>query len=370
MRTIYPMMPKAVDELPVGSDWSYEIKYDGYRALAVKDARGVRLLSRTQHDLTRHFPRIAGDLARLSARQVVLDGELVALDAQGRPSFQALQSWHRRLREGNGFALAYYVFDLLELDGESWMSRPLSERRRRLVPLVRGDTLLRSRPLPGRPAVIERQIRAFGLEGIVAKRRQSRYRPGERSRDWVKVRFSPRDSFVVGGYKPNGNTFDALLVGQYQEGELRYAGEVRAGFTDESRTALLDAIAHDQTNGRGLPVVQATRRRTREGDRQRRVFQMPGLRSRVVLATAQAHACAFVNLPHHRPYRRHHPFDHRIGPEDMTGIRWVRPTVVIEVSYLEWTRHGLLRDGRFLGVREDTAVHTVARETVTRQEVL
>ena len=93
------------------------------------------------------------------------------------------------------------------------MARPLAERRRRLVPVVRGDTLLRSGPLPGRPADIEQRIRAFGLEGIVAKGRMSTYPPGERSRDWVKVRFSPRQEFVVGGYRPNATSFDSLLVG-------------------------------------------------------------------------------------------------------------------------------------------------------------
>lgn len=320
MRTIEPMLPSAVDSLPIGREWSYEVKWDGYRALAVKDDRGVRLLSRTQHDLSKNFPRIVGDISRLSAAQLVLDGELVALDAEGRPSFQGLQSWHRRLREGKGFALAYYVFDLLELNGDSWMERPLSERRRRLVPLVRGDTLLRSRSLPGLPADIEQQIRAFGLEGIVAKRHTSRYQAGHRSRDWLKVRFSPRQEFVIGGYRPKGTAFESLLVGYYHEGEFRFAGEVRAGFTKQSRAALAKRLR--------LPLV----------------------------------ACPFVNLPHHRPDRSRHPWDQRIGEADMRAIRWVPPAVVIEVAYLGWTRHELLRDGQFLGIREDKAAHAVRRE--------
>src|SRR4029079_17765300 len=98
MRTINPMLARAVDTLPVGREWTYEVKWDGYRALAVKDGRSVRLLSRTQTDLTTHFPRVAGDVGRLSPDQLVLDGELVALDAKGRPSFQGLQEWYRFIR--------------------------------------------------------------------------------------------------------------------------------------------------------------------------------------------------------------------------------------------------------------------------------
>ena len=320
MRTIRPMLPKAVASLPVGDDWTYEVKWDGYRALAVKDQRGVRLLSRTQTDLTKQFSSIAADVARLPAERVVLDGELVALDGKGRPSFTALQDWYRCIRDGQRFALAYYVFDLLELNGESWMSRPLAERRRRLGPLVRGDTLLVSGPLPGRPADIEQRIRSFGLEGIVAKRRRSAYHPGERSRDWLKVRFSPRQEFVVGGYRLDGGVLDSLLVGYYAAGEFRYAGQIREGLTTRNRGAL--------------------------GQR---------LRLRSV-------ACPFVDLPHNLPYRQRHPWDHRVTPADMPSCRWVPPALVIEVAFLGWTRHDLLRQGQFLGMRHDKAAHAVERE--------
>lgn len=320
MRTIIPMQPKAATVLPVGDQWSYEVKWDGYRALAVKDSRGVRLLSRTQADLTRQFPRIAGDVARLSTSQVVLDGELVALDEKGRPSFAALQDWYRRIRSGPRFALAYYVFDLLELDGKSLMDRPLAERRRRLGTLVRGDTLLLSAPLPGKPADIEQHIRSFGLEGIVAKRKKSFYVPGGRSQDWQKVRFSPRQEFVVGGYRLNGNVLDALLVGYYSEGELRYAGEVREGFTKHSRAALSQRLR------------------------------------------MQSVVCPFVDLPHHIPYRDRHPWDRRLTRTEMAACRWVPPSEVIEVAHLGWTRHNLLRQGRFLGIREDKPATVVRHD--------
>lgn len=323
MRTINPMMPKAVEKLPTGSEWSYELKFDGYRALAVKNGRTVRLLSRTQTDLTQHFQRIAADVARLPSEQLVLDGELVALDAEGRPTFQGLQAWYRHMREGRRLALAYYVFDLLELDGESWMSRPLAARRRRLASLIRGETLLRSVPLPGRLPAIEQRIRMFALEGLVAKRRTSRYQPGERSRDWLKWRPGHRQEFVVGGYRPNGVSFDALLVGYYQDGQLRYAGQVRAGFTAASRAVVWKRLSP---------------------------------------SSAKPRVCPFVDLPHHMPYQTRHPWDNRVTVADMLSLRWVSPSRVIEVAFLEWGRHGLLRDARFLGLREDKEPHAVGRE--------
>jgi bifunctional non-homologous end joining protein LigD len=327
VRTISPMQPKGVATLPVGRDWTYEVKWDGYRALAAKDGRSVRLLSRTQTDLTTHFSRVAGDVGRLSPKQLVLDGELVALDATGRPSFQGLQEWYRGIRDGpTRPALAYYAFDVLEINGENWMARPLHERRRRLASLIRGESsLLLSKALPGCPADIEQRIRKFKLEGIVAKRRASVYRPEERSPDWVKVRFSPRQEFVVGGYRANGTSFDSVLVGYYSEGELRYAGAVRAGFTKRSRSALMKRWA------------------------------------------IRSVSCPFVDLPHHSPtdsHRRRHPWDQRLTTEDMATYRCLPPSEVIEVAFLEWGRHGLLRDARFLGVRNDKIAHAVVREGV------
>lgn len=323
MRTYRVMMPRAVERLPTGPDWSYELKFDGYRAIAVKDARRVRLLSRTQTDLSKSFPTVMADLARLPSERIVLDGELVALDDQGRPTFQGLQAWYRHMREGRRLALAYYVFDLLELDGESWMGKPLATRRRRLASLIRGESLLRSVPLPGRLPAIEQRIRMFALEGLVAKRQTSRYQPGERSRDWLKWRPGCRQEFVVGGYRSNGDSFDSLLVGYYEDGQLRYAGQVRAGFTAASQAAVL---------------------------------------KRSSTSSPKARACPFVDLPHHMPSRTRHPWDQRVTAADMVAFRWVPPALVIEVAFLEWGRHGLLRDARFLGLRDDKAPHAVLRE--------
>lgn len=322
MRTYNVMLAKAVATLPTGDEWMYEVKWDGYRLVAVKDGPRVTLLSRTQTDLTRHFPQIATAVSRLAPSQLVLDGELVALDRTGRPSFTGLQEWHRRIRgPGSGLALAFFAFDLLELNRRPWMQTPLSLRRRRLAEVVAdASPILLSSPLPGRLVDIERTVRRMRLEGIVAKRRGSLYRPGERSTDWQKVRFDFRQEFVVGGYRPNGNGFESLLVGYYEGGEFRFAGQVREGFKKRTRAMLMDL-----------------------------------LRTRAV-------SCPFVNLPSYVPYRRRHPFDQRIGAAAMPSYRWVAPSVVCEVAFLGWTRHHLLRQGRFLGIRDDKVAHAVQRE--------
>jgi ATP-dependent DNA ligase len=165
-----PMLATSAPKLPIGDTWTYEVKWDGYRVLAVMDSARVRLVSRNQKDLTRDYPGVVAAVASLPAKHAVLDGELVAVDAHGRPSFQALQ--HRATTH---LTLAYYAFDLLELDGESWIRQPLAARRRRLAELVAGSTVLLSEPLPGTVADIERAIRRLGLEGVVAKRGTSVY---------------------------------------------------------------------------------------------------------------------------------------------------------------------------------------------------
>src|SRR5712664_2053955 len=178
-----PMLATLGTELPRGKDWTYEVKWDGYRALAVKGPNGAQLISRNQKNLTTDYPSVVKAVDALPIGNAVLDGEIVALDADGRPSFQALQ--HRRT---SALALVYYAFDLLELNGESLLGKPLEERRRRLkAPLAGGShsAVLLSEPLPGTPAHIEREIRNLRREGVAAKRWDSPYRPGERNDAWV-----------------------------------------------------------------------------------------------------------------------------------------------------------------------------------------
>jgi bifunctional non-homologous end joining protein LigD len=307
------MLATSAPELPRGDAWTYEVKWDGYRAIAVKSAGGVQLMSRNQKNLTNDYPTVARAIAALPVHETILDGEIVALDAEGHPSFQALQ--HRRT---SALTVVYYVFDLLELDGESLLRKPLDERRRRLKTVVRDSHVLLSDVLPGSPQHIEREIRKLRLEGVVAKRRDSVYRPGERTDAWVKVKFSPRQDFVVGGYRPSATNFDSVLVGYFEKRRFYFAGKVRAGFTPHMRAELMRRI----------------------GDR-------------------QVARCPFVNLPNSTG-KSH--WGEGITTEDMKALRWVKPTVVVEIGFVEWTAEALLRHSTFVGIRDDKRASDVHRE--------
>jgi bifunctional non-homologous end joining protein LigD len=310
------MLAQLADELPVGPVWTYEVKWDGYRAIAVKDGKRVELLSRNQKDLTRDYPGIAAAIATLRSPSVVLDGEIVALDAEGRPSFQALQH-----RSTSGLALVYVAFDVLAVSGASLLRRPLKERRAELRSLLAPPPagVLVSEPLPGSPTRIEAEIRRLGLEGVVAKRGDSPYLPGQRSDAWVKVKFSPQQEFVVGGYKPNASNFESLLVGYYgTDKKLRYAAKLRAGFTPHTKAEIFRRIA-DRPAGR----------------------------------------CAFADLPNSAGSSR---WGEGITEEDMAKLKWVKPELVVAVGFVEWTRDGLLRHPKFVGVRNDKKPRDVVRE--------
>jgi bifunctional non-homologous end joining protein LigD len=308
-----PMLATAATELPTGPGWSYEVKWDGYRALAVKDEVGTRLISRNDKDLTADYPEIVAALRSLPSKAFVLDGEIVALDDKGHPSFQALQ--HRRTQ---AHAVAYYAFDVLSVGGESVRSSPLDARRTRLKTLVKGSPILLSEPLPGSPKDIETQIRRMGLEGVVAKRRDSPYLPGERSHAWVKVKFSPQQEFVVGGYKPSDANFESILVGYFDHGKLHFAGKVRAGLTPHVKAEIF-----------------------------REIFDR------------QVRKCPFVNLPNSKGSSH---WGEGITEEDMTKLRWVKPQLVVQVSFVEWTADGLLRHSAFVGLRRDKNPRDVVRE--------
>src|SRR5262245_12112624 len=175
-KTVLTMMAVSANALPVGPDWTYEVKSDGYRAQAVKRGATVSLASRNLKNITRQFPSVAAAVSRLRVKDIVLDGEVVALDADGRPSFQALH--HAQL---DGVTLVYYVFDLLHLDGRDFLREPLDVRRAALRRVVDGSRVLLSDALPGTPQQITEAVRELGLEGIVAKRRKSLYATGRRS---------------------------------------------------------------------------------------------------------------------------------------------------------------------------------------------
>ena len=304
------MMATPAAALPVGDDWSYEVKWDGYRTLAVKDGPRVRLFSRNLKDVTGAYPSVVRTLQELKAPAAIVDGELVAIDEKGRPSFQAL---HHQAAH----VVVYYAFDLLLIGQRDLTRDPLDARRQQLAAAAAGTSVLVSDPLPGTPAQIERAVRELGLEGVVAKRRSSRYEAGRRSDKWLKVKFSRRQEFVVGGYKRANAGFDSVLVGYYEGRRLYYAGKVRAGFTAHSRGELMRRLA---------PL---------------------GRRS-----------CPFVNLPSTKSSH----WGEGVTAEDMAALKWVTPSVVVEVTFTEWTRDNNLRHAAYVGLREDKRAQEVRRE--------
>jgi bifunctional non-homologous end joining protein LigD len=286
------MLATLVHEVPAGPRWVFEEKYDGIRALAVRRRGTVRLYSRTLQELG--FADIARDVASLPGRDLVLDGEVVALDRQGVSRFQLLQ---RRGKER--ITLRYAVFDRLEEDGRSLLRVPLAERRaglERLLPERRGALFL-SRRLPRDGARAYRIAKEKGWEGIIAKDDRSLYEPGARSRAWLKVKVRKESEFVIGGYtSPAGARpyFGALLLGLYEGERLRYVGKVGTGFTHETLRTLAAQLAPLRTP---------------------------------------------------RP-----PFD---PPPRIGDATWVEPRLVAQVAFAEWTADGKLRQAAFLGLRTD-----------------
>lgn len=311
---IAPMMAKLTDKLPEGEQWEYEVKWDGYRALLLKSGERVRLLSRKDNDLTVTYPAIEAAGRKLRAETAILDGEIVALDPKGRPSFQALQ--HRSAHRN--YAIVFYAFDLLHVNGEDLAQLPLTERRKRLPSIVKGSGILVSEALSGTAEQVIEAVSLVGLEGIVAKRKDSRYQSGERSGAWVKLKLDKQQEFVIGGYRPGPNGIDALLVGYYEGRQLRFAGKVRAGFTPHLRRDVFESLKPLQTAD-----------------------------------------CPFVDLPNSKTSH----WGGGVTAEQMAEMTWVRPKLVAQIRFVEFTNDGHLRHAAFLGLRSDKRASEIRRET-------
>jgi bifunctional non-homologous end joining protein LigD len=311
---IKPMKATAVTELPAGSEWIYEVKWDGYRALAVKHGDEVRLLSLKEKNLTGDFPAVVEAVRGMSVDSALIDGEVVAIDKKGCPSFQALQN---RASSGRAWQIVYYAFDLLNLGGKSWIGKPLHERKAKLRELLSGTAVRYNAELSGSPAVIARTIQSAGLEGVIAKKRDSVYRGGTRVTSWLKFKIDKSQELVIGGYKPDAGSFQSILVGYYEGKKLIFAGKVRQGFNPASRARLL-----------------ATLRRY-PGDK-----------------------CPFANLP---TSRKSH-FSEGITAEEMEILCWLKPRLVAQISFTEWTDYGLLRHATFKGLRDDKGPRAIVRE--------
>jgi bifunctional non-homologous end joining protein LigD len=313
LRFVKPMAAQPVTHLPEGDEWVYEVKWDGFRALALKEGAQVRVLSRNNRSLAEDFPAVVAAVSGVPAESALIDGEIVALDADGRPSFQSLQ--HRK--SGPPATIVYYAFDLLQHEGEDLKPRPLAERKTQLARLLEGTAVRLSADLPGTAAEVIEAVRSLGLEGVVAKRRDAAYEPGERSPVWKKLRLAQAQEFVIGGYKPGLRHFESVLVGTYEQGKLIYAGKVRAGFNPRSRAAVAEAFARDAVD-----------------------------------------RCPFANLPESRSGR----WGEGITAKEMAELKWLRPRQVIQVEFVEWTRQGHLRHATFKGLRPDKRARDVVRE--------
>lgn len=289
MPFVPPMLAVKGDRVPVGSDWVHEVKWDGIRVIVGVEPAGVRAFARSGNERTRDFPQLAG-LAALG-HTMVLDGELAAPDELGRPSFGALQ---------RGGPARLYVFDLLSLDGRSLIALSWEQRRSELESLHLGDDAWLVPPTYDDGEMLLEATGAQGLEGIVSKLRSAPYRPGVRSRDWLKFPHRPRRSVVIGGWrgeKGSDARLGALLVGEPTPEGLVFRGRVGSGLAGRAGAALLPMLA-DLT-------------------------------------------------------RADSPFVTPMSRVDSFGTHWVEPVVVVDVESLGMTRDGRLRQPSYQGVRSD-----------------
>jgi bifunctional non-homologous end joining protein LigD len=317
--TIPPMMAVLRDTLPPDDGgWAYEMKWDGVRAIVHVDGGRPRVMSRNDNDMTAAYPELREMAESLGSLQAVLDGEIVALDRHGKPSFAALQprmhvtdaAQIRRLQKST--PVTFMAFDVLHLDGRSTLDLPYEDRRRLLESLELEGPSWRTPPAwySDGESVLAAAAEQ-GLEGIIAKRRDSPYRPGRRSDSWVKVKHLRTQEVVIGGWKPGsgrrGGVLGSLLLGIPGEGGLEYVGKVGTGFTDQALGELTLRLA--------------------------------------ALERADS------------------PFAGKVPAVEAREAHWVEPKIVGEVRFGEWTRDGRLRHPAWRGIRVDKSPAEVVRES-------
>jgi bifunctional non-homologous end joining protein LigD len=316
---VEPMQAKLVRSLPERGNWIYEIKFDGWRALALKGQGQTRLFSRNEKDFSSKFPEIVASIENIDARDMIIDGEIVALDEKGLSSFQLLQAFDIGQERPPIF---YYAFDLLQLNKKKLFNQPLIERKEMLKKLLGNSTgIIRySASLGSDPRPLLQQARRLGIEGLIGKNASSLYEAGRRSGAWIKLKLQMEQEFVIGGYtEPEGSRkyFGSIIVGFYKGKKLLCAGKVGTGFNQKLLSSLFSAfeeIAQD--------------------------------------------ACPFDNVPEKRNGR----WGQGITVSEMQRCHWLRPTLVCQVKFSEWTRDGRLRQPVFLGLRKDKKADEVIRE--------
>jgi bifunctional non-homologous end joining protein LigD len=300
-----PQLATLVDSVPEGRNWIHEIKFDGYRALVAASDGKVRIYTRSGLDWTDKFASIAEAVAALDLPACLMDGEIVALDGTGNPSFSELQ---KRIKGESDAPLHLYLFDLLTEDGEDLAKLGTVERKARLAALVPADgsVVQAADHVIGAGEQLFAAMCGAGQEGIISKRADAPYRQG-RSSDWLKVKCTRRQEFVIVGWSPSsarGRPFRSLLLGQHLDGELVYAGKVGTGFSQDGMTDLAEQFA--------------------------------------------------------RRARKTAPAD--VPKSEARDARWVRPDMVAEIAFAEFTHEGVLRHASFLGLRGDKAAEDVRRE--------
>jgi DNA ligase D-like protein (predicted ligase) len=302
-----------VTKLPDGPAWTYEIKLDGFRLEAVKNSGETTLYSRRKNVLNRKFPYIATALKDLPDATVI-DGELVALDADGRSDFNLLQNFRSAEKQ-----IHYYVFDILIHRGKRLTELPLSERRSILAKVLKPNNHITLSAVEHRSAAhMLKFVTQHGLEGVIAKRSDTVYEAGKRTGSWSKHRINLGQEFVIGGYTPGTQGFDALIVGFYRGKELIYAARVRAGFVPATRHEVFAEIKH--------------------------------------LKSAK---CPFVNLPELGDGR----WGQGLTAEKMKTCVWLKPQAVVRIDFLEWTGADHLRHTKFVAMRDDKDPRKILRET-------
>jgi bifunctional non-homologous end joining protein LigD len=310
---VKPMLATLAKDPFDNPDWLYEIKWDGYRILAHITADEVRLITRGDQDYTTRFQPAAAELHTLRV-PAIIDGEICVVDAAGKPSFQALQNYLRDGESADG-QLMYYAFDLLHLDGHNLTGLPLSRRKellRRILP--QGAHLKYSDHVAGQGIALLESARAQGLEGVMAKAAASTYQPGRRSRDWLKFKTHHRQEAVIVGYtEPRGGRqyFGALVLGVYDaNGQLQYVGHTGGGFTESTLRSTYDLLQ---------PLRQDASPITPE-------------------------------------------------PKTNEPAHWVKPQLVCEVEFTEWTGDGSMRHPIFVGLRDDKPATQVRKEEAVKGE--
>jgi bifunctional non-homologous end joining protein LigD len=311
---IEPMECAPVAKLLDGLEWVYEIKLDGYRAVAVKCDRRVSLFSRRKKSFNSQYPYLVEALGELPEGTVV-DGEVVALDDSGRPNFSVLAQF----RSGAS-RIHYFIFDLLVCNGRDLTRLPLSERREMMKSVLR----LRS----PRIRIAEQfevsandmlaAVRQQQLEGVIGKRKDSLYQAGKRSGAWVKCRANRGQELVIGGYIPGPHGFDSLIVGYYRGNDLIYVARVRNGFVPASRRQVFERIRHLVSN------------------------TMP-----------------FANLPDTHKSR----WGEELTAEKMKKCVWLRPEAVAQIEFLDWTEADRLRHSKFVALRDDKNPRAIVKGT-------